>query len=151
MPASSYVRSLRERIGHDLLMLPSVAALALDGAGRILLVRNAETLLWQTVGGAVDPGETPEEAALREAREEVSLELELGRLLGVVGGPACRVDYPNGDAVAYVVTVFEARVRSGEPTPDGEEAIEAAWWHPSEWQALPMASITRAVLATAAR
>lgn len=44
-----------------------------------------------TVGGAVDPGESPKEAAIREAREEIGVEVRLGRLIDVVGGPEFEV------------------------------------------------------------
>src|SRR5687768_2430179 len=40
-PMSDHVRSLRERVGHDLLLLPSVAVLVQDDHGRVLLVRQA--------------------------------------------------------------------------------------------------------------
>ena len=55
MGISPYIRRLRERVGHDLVLLPSVAVLARDEEGRLLLVREAETGLWQTIGGAVEP------------------------------------------------------------------------------------------------
>ena len=46
------------------------ASLILDVAGRVLLVRQAYgNRLWGLPGGVVDPGETPMDAAIREARE----------------------------------------------------------------------------------
>jgi hypothetical protein len=67
MAISPYLKGLRDQVGGDLLLLPSVAVMAFDGEGRLLLVRATDTGRWQTVGGAIDPGETPAEAALREA------------------------------------------------------------------------------------
>lgn len=64
MPASEYVLSLRERIGTDLLLLPTVAVLARDEMGRVLLVRHVESGRWATVGGAIEPDESPIDAAL---------------------------------------------------------------------------------------
>ena len=58
---SEYVRGLRERIGHDLLLMPSAHVLIRDGDERILLVRHVEGR-WQLPGGAVAPGEGPAEA-----------------------------------------------------------------------------------------
>ena len=68
MAISPHVRRLRELVGHELLVLPSVAALPRDEAGRILLVRITDTHQWATIGGAVEPDESPERAAMREAR-----------------------------------------------------------------------------------
>jgi 8-oxo-dGTP pyrophosphatase MutT (NUDIX family) len=102
MGISPYVRRLRERVGHDLVLLPSVAVLPWDENDRLLLVREAETGLWQTIGGAVELDESPTEAAIREAAEEAGVEVELTGIRGVAGGPQFRMTYPNGDLVSYV-------------------------------------------------
>jgi 8-oxo-dGTP diphosphatase len=117
MAISPYLKGLRDRVGGDLLLLPSVAVMAFDGRGRLLLVRATDTGQWQTVGGAIDPGETPAEAALREAVEETGLEVELVRVIGCYGGPLFRFAYPNGHLCEYVATVFEARPRGGAVRP----------------------------------
>ena len=67
MAISDYLRGLRERIGHDLVHLPAVCVLIWDDDGRLLLMREAETGRWQTVGGMIDPDESPWDAAAREA------------------------------------------------------------------------------------
>ncbi len=135
MAISPYVARLREKVGHDLLVLPSVAVLPRDEIGRILLVQIADTGQWATIGGAIEPDESPEEAAVREAEEEAGVVLALGALLGVVGGPEYRMVYPNGDQTCYVTTVFDAEVISGSPTPDGDETTAVSWWSP---RALPV-------------
>lgn len=144
MAASPYVRSLRARIGHDLLLLPSVTVLAQDGDGRVLLVRQADSGRWGTVGGAVDPDESPAEAAVREAEEEAGVEVELGPVLGVLGGPDFRMRYPNGDEAAYVSIVFDGHVTAGTPRPDGDETIEVAWVARTELAALDLTPFARA-------
>jgi len=66
-----HVQRLRSSVGHDLLLLPSVSVLILDGT-RLLLVRHAGLgAQWGVVGGAVEVGESPAEAAVREAAEEI--------------------------------------------------------------------------------
>ena len=82
---------------------------AVDGAGRALLVRYAgHDDGWGVLGGAVDVGESPAAAAVREAREEISADVQLVRLVDVLGGPDFEVSYPNGDRTAYVTAVYEA-------------------------------------------
>ena len=152
MAASDYVRDLRARIGHGLLQLPSVAVMTFDGDGRLLLVRDARTGLWQTVGGAIDPDEAPADAALREAFEETGLEVELVRLIGCYGGPLFRLTYPNGDVCSYTAIVFEARPRGpAAPRPDGDETSEAAWFAPGAAPGLAMSPHTRLLVAEACR
>lgn len=100
---SPYLRSLRAVVGHDLLLLPTVAVLprSADG-GSVLLVRELEGGRWMTIGGMVEPGESPEEAARREAQEEAGVEVEVGRLLGAFGGPGYEAVHANGDRAAFV-------------------------------------------------
>jgi ADP-ribose pyrophosphatase YjhB (NUDIX family) len=147
MPLSSWLRALREKVGHALVVAPSVTVLAFDDADRVLLVRHAEGV-WVAPGGAIEPGETPADAAVREAFEEVGLELELARLAGVYGGPEFVVRYANGDETAYVMTVFEARVAAtAAPRPDGAETLEARFVSHAELAALPRARWLDVVLA----
>ncbi len=103
-----------------------------DESGHVLLVKDADTGLWAAIGGAVEPDESPQECAVREAEEEAGVVVRLGAVLGVLGGPEYRMVYPNGDRTSYVSTVFDAVVVGGTPEPDGEETTEVAWWSPAE-------------------
>ena len=84
----------------------------------MLLVRHVEGDLWTTPGGMIEPEETPANAAVREAWEETGLVVELVRIVGVFGGERCTSTYANGDRIAWVSTVFEARVIGGTLRPD---------------------------------
>lgn len=147
MPLSPYIGRLRASIGHDLLLLPSVAVLPRDDRGRLLLVRHADSGLWGTIGGAVEVGESPAEAAVREAAEEAGVELALGPIVAAVGGPGYAFTYPNGDEVAYVATVYDARVVGGTPVPDGDEVTEVAWVAPAELTALALDRVAVSLVA----
>jgi 8-oxo-dGTP diphosphatase len=54
-----------------------------DQSGRILLVKPTYKPGWEIPGGMVEANESPVQACLREAREEIGLEVVLGRLLCV--------------------------------------------------------------------
>ena len=142
---SDYVRALRAKVGADLLLMPSVHVFIRDAEGRILLVRHVEGR-WQLPGGAVDPGETPSETARRECREELGLAVEPMRLAGVYGGPEHHTTYANGDNAAWVVTVFDAEIREGEPHAHDDETQDVGWFAPGELDALEMGEATRATL-----
>jgi 8-oxo-dGTP pyrophosphatase MutT (NUDIX family) len=146
---SPYLRCLRERIGHGLLLLPGVAVLPWDEDGRLLLARERQTGLWQTVGGSVEPDESPQEAALREAREEAGVTVRIDRVRTVVGGSQFRMSYPNGDLVSYVSTVFDAHVVDGQPRADGEETSEVAWFTADELAEARLTPFTLALFAAA--
>jgi 8-oxo-dGTP pyrophosphatase MutT (NUDIX family) len=148
MPISNYVKDLRELIGHRQLLLPSVAILVWDADGRLLMVQNAETGLWQTVGGSIEPAEDPRDSAVREALEETGLVVALSGIRGVVGGPLFQHTYPNGDEVAFVSTVFDAKPTGGELLSDGDddEVSAAAWWTIAELRTAEMNDFTRELL-----
>ena len=147
MPMSDYVRKLRRHLGNDLILLPSAAAVIRDDRDRILLVRQIDSGIWSTPGGAGDPDESPSDAAVREAFEETGYLIELVRVLGVYGGPQYRVTYPNGDVTSYVSTGFEARVIGGVPRPDGEETSELRWFTEDELAGVDLSIWARVMVA----
>ena len=145
MPISPYVQRLRDAVGNEMLLLPSVSILPRDAAGRVLLVKHSYTDQWGLIGGTVEPDESPEEAAIRETKEETAVDVAL-TLVGAVGGPEYRVLYPNGDLGAFVITVYEAQITGGVPEPDGDETTDVGWFGPDELVDLDMNSLARALL-----
>ncbi|SEF69202.1 ADP-ribose pyrophosphatase YjhB, NUDIX family [Nonomuraea solani] len=124
---SPFLARLREKVGCDLLMLPSVTGFVFDDAGRLLLARHDDVKLWAAPGGGVDPDERPEDAVVRELREEVGVTVEVRGLIGVYGGPEFQTVYPNGHRVGYVIAAFGCVIASGEPEADGVEINEVRW------------------------
>lgn len=147
MSRSPYVARLREKLGNDLLLLPSVAVLPWDNEGRLLLVRAADSGRWQTIGGQVEVDESPADAAQREAKEEAGVVVELGDVLAVVGGPQFRMTYPNGDQAAYVSVVYEAAVIDGAPAPDDDETTAVAWVGLDDLDGLDLTDFTTVLFA----
>ncbi|WP_310397936.1 NUDIX domain-containing protein [Hymenobacter sp.] len=144
---SPYLRRLREKIGHDLLLLPSVTVLLFDADRRVLLARHSDANVWVAPGGMVEPDETPQAAARREAREEIGCEVALQGILGVYGGPEFLVRYRNGDKVSCVMTVFEAAITDGTPQPDHAEILELRYFTYAETRSLACARWLPVVLA----
>jgi 8-oxo-dGTP pyrophosphatase MutT (NUDIX family) len=147
MGMSDYMRRLREKVGHEFVLIPSVAAILRDSGGRILLVQGMEGC-WQLPGGAIDPDETPEDALRRECLEEANAVVRPTRLLAAVGGPEHRLTYANGDEIGFVISVYEAELVEGELRPDNDETRAVRWFEPGELPGLPMSDPTRATLAT---
>lgn len=80
--------------------ISSVAAAVITDGSRVLLVRRAAPegdLVWQFPAGKVEPGETAEQAAVRETLEEVGLEVVAAKNLGE------RIHPATGRRMIYVV------------------------------------------------
>lgn len=149
MGISPHIARLRSFVGHELLILPSVSVLPADETGRILLVSHTgHDDGWGILGGAVDPGESPAGAAVREAREEIGVDIRVTRLLDVLGGPEYEVTYPNGDRVAYVTAVYEARVIAGDPAIADGELSDLGWFTPERLAGLELSKFARALLSS---
>lgn len=138
MPTPEFILSIRARIGHDLIHVPTVGALARDDAGRILLVQDRQDGRWTCPGGIVEPFELPADAVVRETWEEAGVWIEPTHVLGVFGGPDCGGTYENGDRIAWVATLFGARARGGVPKPDGTETSSARFLTAQEIASLPL-------------
>ena len=132
MALSPYLRRLRDRVGHDLLQLPSVAGLLRDSDGRVLLAHDVDTDRWVLPGGCVEPLERPADALVRELQEETGLVVRPVRVAAVLGGPEFTVRYRNGDEVSYVLTLFACEIAGGTLRPDGDEVAELRWVAPAE-------------------
>ncbi len=97
-----------------------------------LLMQRAATVrcpgAWEAVHGSIEPGERPEDAAVREVVEETGLTVE--RLYNVTVQPF----YVHAQSVVQLAVVFAAVVRDG-PLKLGEEHTSAQW--------LPLAEAAR--------
>jgi 8-oxo-dGTP diphosphatase len=96
-----------------------VVVVVSDG-DRILLTRREDFEVWCLPGGGVDPGESLGQAAIREAREETGLEVELTHLVGIYSRPG-----RNIHSVA-----FAARPRGGSLRPQAGEVIDLGFFAP---------------------
>jgi 8-oxo-dGTP diphosphatase len=91
-----------------------------DDRGRVLLVKHGYgELNWEIPGGRGEPGESAEETARREAREEAAIELDLERLVGVY--------WEEPDNHHFV---FRARTSETPRVADPREISEVGWFMP---------------------
>lgn len=93
--------------------------------GKILLTKREDFEIWCLPGGAVDEGEPLAQAAQRETREEIGLEVELVRLIGVYS----QISMPS---FVWYISSFAARPIGGELRPDPNEVLDIAYFAPDE-------------------
>lgn len=95
------------------------ASVILDDAGRVLLVKHGYGARnWELPGGACEPGESAEEGACREAREEAGVRISIGRLVGVYWEPASGMHH----------FAFRASTSESPYAADPHEITELGWF-----------------------
>jgi dATP pyrophosphohydrolase len=108
-----------------------VYLVAPDSAGwRVLVLQRALTTrcptAWETVHGHIEPGEEPEEAAVREVREETGLSVQ--RLYNISVQPF----YLHKSHTVEMAVVFAAFVQHSAPIKLGEEHMKYEWLSPEQ-------------------
>ena len=93
----------------------------IESRGEVLLVCGKKSGAWAMPKGHVEPGESDEETALREVREEVGLEAE------IIPGASYTLSYELRSGAEKTVRLFPARVSSRDFTPQEKEIREARW------------------------
>jgi len=134
---SEHLQRIRNKVGHDLLILPSAAVAILDENGRLLMGMHAEKQLWVLPGGLIEAGEIPADAAVRETWEEMGIVVELNAILGVYGGEHLVIEYSNGDRTSYVSVLFSGRIIGGQLQADGQEIRDVRYFTQDQLIAAP--------------
>lgn len=119
-----YIKSIREHIGHDLVMTVGCGVLIEDEEGRVLLQKRSDTGEWCIPGGGMEPIETFKETAIREVREEVGIEINDLKLFGIYSGEKREIHYPNKDVVYSLSVIFITGKYSGEISDEDSEVLE---------------------------
>lgn len=130
MGMSDYYKKIREKVGNELLFMPSVAGIVRNESGEILFQNKGNGEKWSLPAGAIEVGEAPAEAVVREVWEETGLIVIPKKLLGIFGGKDFRYEYPNGHKVEYNVCVFDCEIKSGDLNPTDRETAELRYFNP---------------------
>jgi 8-oxo-dGTP diphosphatase len=113
--------------------IPCVGAIVPDGGGRLLLVKRGhppEAGRWSIPGGRIEPGESDQQALVREVREETGLDVAPGELAGSVERAQ-----PDGSVLEirdYTATVTGGRLAAGD------DAADTVWAGPADLAGLPL-------------
>ena len=102
-----------------------VAGVVLEQAGKFLLVQEKQAKahgLWNWPAGKVDEGESIEQAAVREAKEECGFDIALVQKLGIW---QANISTPPKHA-------FLAKIIGGELKYPEDELLDAKWFNPAE-------------------
>ena len=114
---------------RDVIMLPIVAGVVLKRDGKYLLVQEAQQKaykLWNFPAGRVDVGDTIEQTAIKEAKEESGFDVRLIRKLGIF----------QDSTATPPKHAFEAEIIGGTLQCPPDEIMDARWFTFDEIKAL---------------
>ncbi len=112
-----------EELKHRFVLLQDGAAVIIKNKqGQILMQRRVDNDKWGLPGGCQEVGESFEEVAIREVKEETNLDIKKEdlELIAVVSGPSRRNSYPTGDVVFNNTALFVINTYKGDLKQDYE-------------------------------
>lgn len=125
-----YIKKIRRKVGHDELILNYAGCIICDEQNRLLLQKRTDCGEWGFLGGMIEYGESAEEAAAREIKEESGLDVEVTSLYGIYS--KYFAEYTNGDKAQTIVHVFRAEVIGGQLIDKNNETAELKYFNLNE-------------------
>ncbi len=125
-----------------------VGLFILNSKREILLVRSpkwSSGKIWTVAGGHIEFKETIEQAVKREAKEELGLDVEFGRVIAVYEDIFPKVFHKKKH---FIYLECEAYTKEERPQIDNKEIIEAKWWKIEEALKIPPNKTQKTVLNT---
>lgn len=106
----------------------SAGGIVFNNKNQVLLTKHSQNKHWSFPKGLIDPGQTPQQAAVREVREEGGVEAEITAKIGYNK----YVYTLNGEKIFKVVTYFLMKYKGGDPKDHDWEVEEAGWYTPED-------------------
>lgn len=114
----SYIGEMRKFVGHAPIMAVAAMGILYNEEKGLLLEKRTDTGEWCTPGGAIELGESLEDALKREIKEETNLDIANPKFFDIKAN--VHMVYPNKDEVYYTDVVYVINEFYGELKPDGE-------------------------------
>ena len=123
-------------------LVPAASAVVLDRDGKIVLQRRKDNEMWALPGGVMELGESVEDCAVRETREETGLDVEVVGIVGIYSDPKHVFAYDDGEVRQEFSICLLARVIGGT-VEVSDESHEVKAFDPDEIAKLPMVDSIR--------
>ena len=121
-----YIKWIRSKVGQEKVILVFTGGCVFDERGRVLLQKRGDSENWGFPGGSIELGETPENAAIRELKEETGLDVVVNSLIGIYTDSDMR--YSNGDQAHSICIVYELKKIGGKLKCDNLETLELKYF-----------------------
>ena len=123
-----YISDIRKYVGHAPILTAGTGLLVFNSENKVLMQLRTDYNAWGFPGGAMELGESFEDVARRELKEETNLEIDDMKLLKVLSGKDTYREYPNGDKLYDITAIFVIKKYHNELKINDDESKKLEWF-----------------------
>jgi len=121
MENKNYIADLRKMVGDSMLILNAANVIIVNENNEVLLQQRSDSNLWGLPGGLMEIEDSIENCAIREAKEELGIDVELTGFVGIFTNPMMR--WRVTDKAKVICYSFTAKIISGDVIVSDDESI----------------------------
>ena len=123
-----YISDIRKYVGHMPILTAGVGLLVFNDEKKILMQLRTDYNEWGFPGGAMELGESFEDVAKRELKEETNLEADELKLIRVLSGKETYREYPNGDKLYDITVIYVVKKYHNDIIINDDESVKLEWF-----------------------
>lgn len=123
-----YISDIRKYVGHMPILTAGVGLLVFNDEKKILMQLRTDYNEWGFPGGAMELGESFEDVAKRELKEETNLEADELKLIRVLSGKETYREYPNGDKLYDITAIYVVKKYHNDIIINDDESVKLEWF-----------------------
>ena len=125
----SYIKDLRKYVGHNPILTAGVLLFVFNDKDEVLMQLRTDYNQYGFPGGAMELGESFEEVARRELKEEANLDIIDLEMVKVLSGKDTYREYPNGDKLYDITAIYVIKKYSGDLKVNDNESKKLEWFN----------------------
>ena len=123
-----YISDIRKYVGHMPILTAGVGLLVFNDEKKVLMQLRSDYNEWGFPGGAMELGESFEDVAKRELKEETNLEADELKLIRVLSGKETYREYPNGDKLYDITAIYVVKKYNNDIIINDDESVKLEWF-----------------------